>query len=180
MAYYLPVMVPDFLLLFGIRAGHGPGVRTLILDNRDIHQHINHETREVLRSKLFTVVPPRGAPNASVPPTKALLYGPKNKPNIALRLNRKDIKPVTPEAAAALEELEVAVKLAAHDTEHAGVTLTNGMLAIMMNKQCIHGRTAMDVRFDGNDRMTMRTYVMRATCCLNCTQSRTFSRVFSA
>ncbi|WP_371500402.1 TauD/TfdA family dioxygenase [Kitasatospora sp. NBC_00374] len=147
---------PDHLVLLGLRADPGSSVQTVVADIGTALESISASSRRQLAAPMFAFPSDHGSHMAG---------GPRmTEPHPILRQTTEglcldyqhSITPLSPEGAMALAELNAAFTAAAE-----GVTLRSGEALVIDNRRAVHGRTALQPRFDGTDRWIQRVLLRR-------------------
>lgn len=144
---------PDFIMLLCLRPDHErvAGLRTACV--RQVLDTLSDAAREALFSHEFTTqAPPSFGGNGATEP-HGVLSGAPDDPD--LRVDFAATTALTPRAADALSELQQAFGQVA-STHY----LMPGDLAIVDNHVTVHGRTAFEPRYDGQDRWLQRTFAL--------------------
>ncbi|MEV4740503.1 TauD/TfdA family dioxygenase [Streptomyces sp. NPDC049555] len=151
---------PDFLVLSCLRADHEGVAGTYYADARDICRAVDAPTLEILRSPLFRMNAPgsyvrdvAGGVDVLSDPVP-MISGPDAFPEVSAAAN--GVHPMTEEAGAALDRLQVACRQVAHE-----VFLRPGQALLINNRKGLHARSQFTARYDGRDRWLQRTYVRR-------------------
>ncbi|AVT38298.1 oxygenase [Plantactinospora sp. BB1] len=154
---------PDFLVLNCLRPDLAGEALTAYADARDLTDHLDDTTIEVLRSPLFQLNAPGGYTRMFAGGREVLsepvplLTGPAEAPEIAVAAN--GVRRLTPEADAAFDTLQ---KVARHPEVAQIVSLRAGQALLINNRKGIHARSRFTARYDGKDRWLQRTYVRRS------------------
>ncbi|MEV6986114.1 TauD/TfdA family dioxygenase [Sphaerisporangium sp. NPDC051017] len=154
---------PDFLVLNCLRADPVAEAETWYADARDVLHVLDRDAVEILRSPLFQLNAPGGYVRMFAGGKEvysdpiAILSGPGHAPEIAVAAN--GVRCLTPEAADALEQLQVACRA----PEVASVVrLMPGQALLINNRKGLHARTQFSAQYDGRDRWLQRTYIRRS------------------
>ncbi|MFI6849650.1 TauD/TfdA family dioxygenase [Kitasatospora sp. NPDC050467] len=145
---------PDYVMLLCLRPDHDrvAGLRTASI--REALPLLSDQARENLARPEFSTQPPPSFGTAGGPvPELPVLTGDSADPDI--RVDFAATTGLTPSARAALAELSLVL-----DEASRTVRLLPGDLAIVDNHVTLHGRTAFQPRYDGQDRWLQRTFVL--------------------
>jgi L-asparagine oxygenase len=152
---------PDFLVLHCLRQDSGREAVTYYADARDVSRALDPAVLATLRSPLFRLNAPGsyvrdvagGAETLSEP--QAIISGPRHCPEVAISAN--GVRGLTPEAEAALVELQRVCRDVAHQ-----VRLAPGEALLINNRKGLHARSVFAAKHDGTDRWLQRTYLRRS------------------
>lgn len=147
---------PRYVVLLCLRGD--PAAATTYADVNDVVTHLTADERDVLQTNEFvTTVDPsfmsNGEPDATVVVTPLT----RHEHRWVFIYDELLMKGTTPRAAAALDSLHRAVKLATRR-----VVLESGDLLVIDNDRAVHGRTPFTPRYDGTDRWLKRALVVTA------------------
>ncbi|WP_371588623.1 TauD/TfdA family dioxygenase [Streptomyces virginiae] len=145
---------PDFVMLLCLRADHDgiAGLRTSCI--REALPLLDEGTLIALSSLEFcTQRPPSFGNSEAAAPIHAVLSGAPEDPDV--RVDFAATQGTTPRAKEALVTLQTAL-----DAVSRTVELAPGDLAVVDNRVALHGRTAFQPRYDGQDRWLQRTFVL--------------------
>jgi L-asparagine oxygenase len=144
---------PDFVMLLCLRAGPDPTAELRIASARELLPALSGAAAATLFSREFVTKPPPSfgyAGDLSTP--HAVLAGAAEDPDI--RLDMAATMALTPRAQLALQEVNEVLDQIAHTFR-----LVPGDLVTVDNRVALHGRTAIQPRYDGRDRWLQRTFV---------------------
>jgi L-asparagine oxygenase len=144
---------PDFVLLLCLRPDPARVAGLRVAGIREALPLLSQSVREDLRAPEFVTAAPPSFGGDGEPAAHAVLTGEPSDPDI--RVDFAATTGLTPAATAALEELQDALVSVAHT-----LLLEEGDLAIVDNRVTVHGRTAFQPRYDGNDRWLQRTFAI--------------------
>ncbi|HLJ98298.1 MAG TPA: TauD/TfdA family dioxygenase [Streptosporangiaceae bacterium] len=158
---------PDFLVLNCLRGDLVGEAVTYYADARDIVRALDPGVVATLSAPLFRLNAPgsyvrdvaNGVDVLSVP--TCVISGPPDSPEIAISAN--GVHGLTPEAAAALDDLQQACREVAHQ-----VRLVPGAALLLNNRKGLHARSQFFARYDGCDRWLQRTYLRRSLWSIRC------------
>ncbi len=156
-AAFHPFM-PDYVLLHCLRPDHERSARTINASLRMAVSRLSLRERAVLSEPLFQtgIDYSFGSANGKKGngPVLRILYGDPFDPYITVDPDL--MVGLTPEAAAALKRLHVAL-----NEVKQWVRLDAGDLLIIDNRRTVHGRSEFQARYDGLDRWLQRVCVVR-------------------
>jgi L-asparagine oxygenase len=144
---------PDFVGLFCLRSDHDRTAGLRIASVRRALVHLPEHAAAVLAEPRFITEPPAsfGGLDAG-PETHAVLNGGPVDPTI--RVDFASTRATDDEAARSMELLGEAVRNVTRV-----LRLEPGDVAFVDNRIALHGRTAFQPRYDGEDRWLLRTFV---------------------
>lgn len=151
---------PDFVVLVCLRQDPARTATTYYADARDIVAGLSASTLDVLRAPEFRLNAPGGyvrdyaAGSEVLSNPTPLVLGPEATPEICLAAN--GVRPLTPRAIIALDELYGVCAAVSHETR-----LAPGEALLLDNRKGVHARSCFEARHDGGDRWVQRTYVRR-------------------
>jgi len=148
---------PDYVLLLCLRGDLQAA--TTYADVRDIIPRLSAPAIDQLLQRNFVTTVDKsyllsGQRDERVPMSILTFHGPERGYTMAYDADLT--KSVTPEAQAALDELETAI---ADNVKE--IVLRRGDLLMIDNHRTIHGRKPFTARYDGTDRWLLRTLVVR-------------------
>ncbi|HEX3782014.1 MAG TPA: TauD/TfdA family dioxygenase [Pseudonocardiaceae bacterium] len=144
---------PDYVMLLCLRPDYDrvAGLRTACI--RQVLDQLSDTGRDALSSAEFTTMAPPSFGGAGGTAPHPVLFGAADDPD--LRVDFAATTALTRRGTDALEELRQAFGQAAK-THY----LLPGDLAIVDNHVTVHGRTAFQPRYDGQDRWLQRTFAL--------------------
>lgn len=142
---------PKFLMLTGVSKQRVGGPTTPVAIAARAVALLSEETKSLLRTKCARIgLPERqrtlGGGQDEVGPVPVII-GPEGKEEVIAAFYGDMMRPTSPEAAAALKELETALNQIAVKLE-----VLPGTLAYIANGRALHGRSNFEPVFDENDR----------------------------
>ncbi|WP_086661051.1 TauD/TfdA family dioxygenase [Lentzea kentuckyensis] len=143
---------PDFVGLLCLRNDHSGTAGTLVSSIRRALPLLPAEVVEVLaRPRFVTAAPPSFHSDAATEP-HPVLGGDTADPNVVVDFAATE--PLDPEGRAALDALRDALLAVS-----TSLVLQSGEMAFVDNRISLHGRSAFEPRYDGQDRWLHRTFV---------------------
>lgn len=148
--------LPDFVLLYCLRADHEKIARTPVASVRKFISSIPLVHQDVLREPLFaiTVDPSFGGKIGEQGMTMSLMYGENYDP--FFRYDAAQTMPLNQQANESLMVLNEAI-----ENTSGYVKLEPGDLIILDNNRSLHARSEFKARYDGYDRWLQRFLITR-------------------
>lgn len=152
---------PNYVALAALREGPDPNVTTPFVENLEAYKQLVEKYKEdiaVLRNpENFAIQEPPSMGGAYVG-NFSLLTGEEDAPTFWLRVDHKLIHPSNDKARQALTHLKEVLEGIENDSVH----LVSGDVLLVNNRRTLHRRSSYKPTFNGDDRLLMRTYFMRA------------------
>jgi L-asparagine oxygenase len=164
---------PDYVVLFCLRGD--PEAVTTYANLSDILKHISPETKNILKSKMFTTgidlsFRTNGEEDQEIPIS---IIG-ESDGMLTFTYDATVMKPNGDLARSALEELEGAIPKCIKE-----IVLKTGDLLVIDNRKTIHGRKPFQARYDGTDRWVQRVLVRKELPPIDQRDGRIITTTFS-
>ena len=164
---------PDYVVLFCLRGD--PQAVTTYANLSDILKHISPETKNILKSKMFTTgidlsFRTNGEEDQQIPTS---IIGEADG-MLTFTYDATVMKPNDYLARLVLEELELAIQKSIKE-----IVLKTGDLLVIDNRKTIHGRKPFQARYDGTDRWVQRVLVRKELPPLDQRQGSVITTTFS-